>query len=519
MKKLFLLIFTLCFANSYAQDAIVDIEELSNMTKSDKSVGQKAILTFFSDNDNIVISSSNQADIIGDIKKNKEKLFAVEVTCDLSDRSFGKSRTFGALIKGTTLKGTKKIVLTPEKRYYFFVKEAEHVLTPWWPDTKDILYPFAGKSAIEFNIPQGIDNLQVRYSDNIGANVKRSNGKGVNIITLEVDCNKLQAVLEEIKLKKNQADDADAELKAMKLENEAKYNQKDFDFDKAELQEKMLAEKAEKIRESIPHLYVILFGDKTNQVTLPTEMFEKLITPKYKLTMGVNDALQKTIVGTTALAEKLKSANMAYQGRRFKEALAFYQQVAGDSEATEADKNACKGWIETINTCIEAQTEANKSLLLLKSYKEKGGDVNPDKIIELFNVAIENYKTLYSITKNDYYQVRIEKFENSRDKIGYVMNGVVISTDFKQGILYETPITGIDIYGVKESFNKEMKKGIHGDFLGQVDTKGKFHIEIPRNVYEGLLFVPTNNKDFSKNVWQTVKGSTHLDIKITFSKD
>ncbi len=519
MRKLFLLIFTLCFANSYAQDAIVDIEELSDMTKSDKSVGQKAILTFFSNKDNIVISSSNQADIVGDIKLNKDKLFAVEVTCDLSDRSYGRSRTFGALIKGTTLKGTKKFFLAPEKRYYFFVKEAEHVLTPWWPDTKDILYPVAGKSAIEFNIPQGIDNLQVKHSDNIGATIKRSTGKGVNIITLEIDCDKLQAILNEIKQKKKQADSISAELRTLKLDNEAKYNQKDFDFDKAELQENLLAEKAEKIRESIPLLYIILYGDKTNQVALPAEMFEKLTTHKYKLTMGVNDALQKTIVGTTALAEKLKSANMAYQGRRFKEALAFYQQVAEDSEATEADKNACRGWIETINTCIEAQTEANKSLLLLKSYKEKGGDVNPDKIIELFNVAIENYKTLYSITKNDYYQVRIERFENSRDKIGYIMNGIVISTDFKQGILHETPITGIDIYGVKQNFNKDMKKGTHGDYLGQVDTGGKFHLEIPRNIYEGLLFVPTNNKDFSKNVWQKIKGSTHLNIKIIFSKD
>ena len=504
---------------SYGQDSIVEISELPDMMKTDTSIGECAVVTFFSKSDNIVLSSSDQSDVVRSVHKEKDGRYSIEVTCDLSDRSVGRDRTFTALIKGTSLKGFRKKRLSSGKRFFFQVIEAEHVLTPWWPETRAVLYPVDGKSAIEFNIPQGIEDLHVKYSDGIGGVIKKSRGKGINNITLEIDCQKLELMVSELDTKLAKLKEENEKLERMKSENQSKYNQDGFDFELAESQVQEQTDKVAHIKESMPHLYVVLYGDNTNQVFVPIDKLKSLKSPKTKLTMGINDALQKTIVGTTALAEKLKSANMAYQGRRFKEALTFYTQASEDSEATEADRTACRGWIETINTCIEAQTEANKSLLLLKNYKEKGGDVNPDKIIELFNVAIANYKTLYSITRNDFYQVRIEKFENSRDKIGYVMNGVVISTDFKQGVLYEAPITGIDIYGVKDNFSKDMKKGIHGDYLGQVDAEGKFHLEIPRNVYEGLLFVPTNNKDFSKNVWQKVKGSTHLDIKITFSKD
>lgn len=520
MKKLFAIaVIAFSITSSYGQEAIVDIDELPDMMRTDASVGTGAIVTFFSKSDNIVISSSNQSDVISNAQKENDGRYSIDVICDLSDRSVGRNRTFTALIKGTSLKGYKKKVLSVGKRYFFQVTEAEHVLTPWWPETKDILYPVSGKSAIEFNIPQEIENLQVKYSDGIDGVIKKSRGRGVNNITLELDCQKLQLLFTETDIKNEQLREEMEKLKQMKAENESKYNQEGFDFDKAELQEEQLKEKIENIRESIPHLYVVLYGDNTNQVPVPIDMLKKLTAPKYKLTIGINDALQKTVVGTTALAEKLKSANMAYQGRRFKEALTFYKQVSEDSEATETDKLACNGWIETINKCIEAQTEANKSLLLLKNYKERGGDVNPDKIVELFNIAISNYRTLYLITKNEFYHTRIESLEKSRDKVGYVMSGNVISTDFKQGVLYENPITGIDIYGIEEGFKKEMKKGIHGDFLGKVDSQGKFHIEVPRGSYEGLLFIPTNNKDFSKNVWQSLKGSTHLDIKIMFTKD
>ena len=98
------------------------------------------------------------------------------------------------------------------------------------------------------------------------------------------------------------------------------------------------------------------------------------------------------------------------------------------------------------------------------------------------------------------------------------MSGTVISTNFKQGQLVEEPITGIEVYGV-HYFTKEMQKGIHGNHVGTVDANGKFHIEVPREEYEGLLFVPVNNKKFSKNVFQSLRNSKHLDIQVKFTKD
>ena len=520
MKKIFIaLTLMLATAAAYAQNAIVDIEEQEAMGRTEATLGKKAVAVFLSASDNLVISSSNTTDAIGTTQKMSGGLFGTEVTCDLSDNSIERSRTFSVLIKGTSLKGTIKKTLTPGRRIYFHVTEAEHMLTSWWPETKDILYPVAGKSCIEFNVPQSLNDLKVNFSDGIGGKVSRRSDKGMNIVALEVDSKLVATRLNDIKLKKAQAAEAERQYYSLKQDNDAKCNEEGFDFDAAEAKEKALEEAWERAVDAIPTLFVTLYGEKSNQLPVPEDKLELLAEAKYKLTIGVNDALQKTIVGTTALAEKLKSANMAYQGRRFREAATFYQQASEDPDATEADKAACTGWIETINKCISAQTEANKALLLLKNYKEKGGEVNPDNVVDLYNIAINNYQTLYTITRNEFYQTRIENYEKSRDKVGYVMSGTVISTNFKQGILYEEPITGISIYGTYGTFNKDMKKGAHGVFVGKVDADGKFHVEVPRGEYEGLLFVPTTNKKFSKNVWQSLKGSKHLDIKVRFTRD
>ena len=223
-------------------------------------------------------------------------------------------------------------------------------------------------------------------------------------------------------------------------------------------------------------------------------------------------------MATTEVAEKLNLANNAYNAGQFKTAAAYYQQAMESKEATDENKNEIQAFLSRVNDCSAAQLEANKVLTLLKNYKENGKDVNPDEVVALYDVAIANYKTIYSITRNERYQQRIEALEKSRAKIGYVMSGTVISTDFKQGQLMEEAITGIEIYGVSAK-TKDMMKGVHGVHVGTVDPQGKFHVEVPREEYEGLLFVPSGNKKFSKNVYQTLRGKKHLDIKVVFSRD
>ena len=520
MKKNMLLLAMLLMAGmAMAQEAVVDIVEQTAMMKSDATLGKQSVAMFVSNANNLVISSSNPGDVVSATKKTSDGRFLTEVACDLSDRSVDANRTFSVLIKGTSLKGTKKKAMAPGRRYYFLVTEAEHMLTAWWPQTKDILYPVAGKACVEFNLPQTLDNMKLKFSDGIGGKMTRRQEKGMSIVALEVDCKLLQTFMANMEQKEQKAAQAQRDYEKVKADHDARCNEEGFDFDAAEKQEQQLEALADQARQAVPQLYVVLYGDKSNELPLSQEKIAMLTQPKYKLTVGVNDALQKTVVGTTALAEKMKSANMAYQSRRFKEAANFYEQAAEDPDATQADKAACAGWLETINKCIEAQTEANKALLLLKNYKEKGGEVNPDKIVELYDIAINNYETLYIITNNDFYQTRIDNFEASRSKIGYVMSGTVIATDFKQGVLHEDPITGIDIYAVQGAFTNELRKGTHGEYVGKVDDNGKFHVEVARGVYDGLLFVPAQNKKFSKNVWQSIKGSKHLDIKVIFTKD
>lgn len=503
-----------------AQDAVA-VAEMPEKTAADASLGNdKAIAVFLMKSDNIIISSSNHRDVVGTAAKQKDGQWAVEVTCDLADKGIERQRTFTALIKNTSLKGSVSKTVQPGKRYYFTATEAKHMLNLWWPETRNILYPVAGKSCLELQIPANITDLDLKFSDGIGGKVTRRTETGLNILALEIDCKKLQAFIADMEAKEQAFRNAEDAYHSLKTKNDERMNEPNFNFDAAEAQEKELENAMNEAANQIPQLFIVLSGDGSNQVEVdPDKVRSLLVKPKYKLTVGVNDNLHKEIVGTTPFAEKLRSANQAWQSRRFKEAITFYEQAAADKDATEADKTACTGWIETIKLCLSARDAANDALLLLKRFKENREQVSPEKIIELYDVAINNYTTLYSLTRNDYYQKSIEAITKSKAKIGIVMSGTVVSSDLKQGVFVEKPVTGIDIYAVEHYDRSAMSKGIHGEKVGTVDAEGRFKLELKRDVYEGLLFIPVANREFKRNVFQPLHGNKHLDIHVRFSKD
>lgn len=520
MKKVLLSLFLIgCALSGMAQD-VVAIAEQTEKAKSDATLGTQAVCTFITKNNNLIISSSNHSDKVGNTLKQKDGTWATEVTCNLSDRSIERNRTFTVLIKNTSLKGSVTKKMMTGKRFFFKVTEADHMLNFWWPNTRNTLYAVAGKACVEFQIPSNINDLQLKYSDGIGGKVSRRSESGLNILALEVDCDQLKSFIANKEAKEQAAKNAEEAFHKLREENDAKIEQPDFDFDAAEKKEKELEEAMENAMSQIPQLYIVLYGDNCNEVELDIEKITgTLVNPKNKLTVGVNDNLHKEVVGTTPLAEKLRNANNAYESRKYKEAITYYQQAITLPEATESDKAVCNGWIETITQCMKARDAANDALILLKRFKERGEQVSPEKIIELYDVAINNYNTLFNLSRNTYYSTAVEKLTGARNKIPIIMSGTTVTSNLTGGVFVEEPISNIHIFAVDHYNRKTMREGIYGDKVGEVDANGKFKIELQRGIYEGLLFVPVGHKKFQKNVFQPLRGNKHLDINVRFSKD
>lgn len=536
MKKILAILAMLPLAiAAFAQESALSISELPNLNTVDKALGTNAQVNFLSANNNLVVTSSNKNDEVKAAVKQNDGKFVVKVLCDMSNKSADSKRKFTVKLSGTSQQESMEKILTAGKNFFFEVVTAEHQLCFNFPQNTSPLYKTSEKkSCVEINVPQDIGSLHLRFTEGIGRQLTTKSSQGYNILALEIDCAQLTAFFDRQKKAEDKAREAEVALATFKAEFEEKMNDDGFDFDAAEAHEAELKAAADKAVADIPTFYITLSGDKTNTIDLADEkdffsysrtgqmegLINNLLTAKSLVTVGVDDVLRKEIrtVATTEVAEKLNLANNAYNAGQFKTAASYYQQALESKEATDENKTEIQAFLSRVNDCSAAQIEANKVLTLLKNYKDNGKDVNPDEVVALYDVAIANYKTIYSITRNDRYQQRIEALEKSRAKIGYVMSGTVISTDFKQGQLMEEAITGIEIYGVSAK-TKDMMKGVHGVHVGTVDPAGKFHVEVPREEYEGLLFVPSGNKKFSKNVYQTLRGKKHLDIKVVFSRD
>lgn len=518
------------------QESALSISELPGRELADAGLTGKARVHFLSAQANLVIASSNRQDEVQAAVSGSDGMYDACVVCDLAVASSDRKRKFTVKLAGTSQQESVEKVLAAGKSYFFQVTTAEHQLCFNFPQKTNPFYRTdEKKSCIEINVPQDIGSLHLDFTPGIGCQLPTRASQGYNTLLLEVDCQALNDFFVRQKACEDKAREAEKQLTDFRAEFEAKMNDADFDFDKAEQHEAELKVQFEKAIADIPAFFITLSGEKTNAIDLAGEkdffswtrtgQMEGLITnlqsPKSLVTVGVDDVLRKEIrtVATTEVAEKLNLAQNAYNAGQFKTAITYYQQAFESDEATDDNKGEIQGFLSRVQTCADAQAEANKALALLKVFKEKGEAVNPDKVVEVYDLAIANYQTIYSITRNDKYQQRIDALEKSRDKIGYVMSGTVVSSNHKHGQFIETPITGIEIYGVRSGFSAVMRKGTHGDHVGSVGADGKFHIEVPRGEYAGLLFVPSGNKQFTNNVFQSLRGAKHLDIQVKFSRD
>ena len=161
--------------------------------------------------------------------------------------------------------------------------------------------------------------------------------------------------------------------------------------------------------------------------------------------------------------------------------------------------------------CAGYWNMANQVLKKLKELKEEGGTADYGMIEECYEVAIANYQSLYKVRNDEEFQRRADVLKDALEKLGIVVEGNVVKTNLTKGRLLEKTATDVSIYACAEEFNKKMKKGIHGTFVGKVDSEGNFRIQVDRHIYKGLLFVPQDEKN---NTWVSLKEQKHLKTTV-----
>lgn len=314
MKKILLLAVMACgWLAAGAQSSAVSIVE-QGQAKADASLGNTSVAVFLSKGNNLVITSNNPSDKVALPQRQSNGQYATEVTCDLTAGG-GSKRTFTVVIKGTSIQSRADKAMKAGKRFTFLVEEAEHMLTFWWPETKNVAYTsqsrsVEGKSLVEFQCPTDIQNPIVKFSNNMGGEqLPTVTERGVSMVRLEVDCNMLKQTLADKQRKEAEIAALQRQYDELHATNDAKAGDASYDIAAGEQQEEALQKRMEDLQNTLPNVYVILTGKSCNQVPLSEDRIRQLLTPKYRLTVGVNDAM----AGEASFDDLLSQAREYYR--------------------------------------------------------------------------------------------------------------------------------------------------------------------------------------------------------------
>lgn len=496
-NKLFLITWGLLFLaipTIQAQNVFMTIDEQTELQRYVNLNGKASAVFVSSINDLVIISNKKEDKFT---QKKNGQMYEYETLIDIADGD----RTFKVMRKNTALTAeVKKIFTKKNQRHYFKVEVVDNPIILNEQGGRAEAYLVNGKACVEFTT--SIENLKVEHPKGLPCTIQRSKSEaGANVISVIVDMiafDKLRNAMNEAAEEYNAQD---AKIQEM---GEKGIEIPDVEWQKLdELQKKTDA--ADVAFNSVSSLTV--YADKSNYLSVSI----RDLSVKQKLLYGILPLLEKVEIYNRSYDQYVGSAQQAEKSRKFNTAQEFYEQGANATDATEEEKSACRAKASEMKECAGYWNMANQVLNKLKELQKQGGRADYGMIEECYEVAIANYESLYKIRNDEEFQRRATVLKNALDKLGLVIEGNVVKTDMKQGRLLEEPATDVSIYACTSGFNKDMKKGKHGTYIGKVDAKGNFHVQVDRHVYAGLLFVPDDAKN---NTWISLHEQKHLKTKV-----
>ncbi|MCM1108358.1 MAG: hypothetical protein NC388_04785 [Clostridium sp.] len=475
--------------------------QLKSESKSVALNGKSQLVVVSPHNDLTAVFAGNATVRLGAPKAVKDGLYRYTTLIDLSA---GKEIKATFARKGSALQTELKEVLKPN---YSVTYKVEEVQTPISLDNqtgRNMSSKVHGESDLEFTTT--IEGLEVTVSPALKSRMTHSRtAAGAYVTTVSI-------AMEALKAKQADLQAVEQEYAVLTQElNEGKITADDVA--KLDRQEELEKKVEELSAEYASMCQVTVSAPKSNTLVVSIEDLAENERRAYAV------LLMKQIEEkyNTSYDQYLSNALASAKTYKYKAAADFYRQAAEAPDAPADGKATCAARAADMDNCFGCMDMANKALRRLKTEKEKGRMVDYGLLEECYNVAIKNYVSLYELTKDEEFEKRADTLEEAFRKLGLVVEGNVVGTDFKGGVLQEEPVTGVDIYATPAG-SRGVEKGTAGDKVGSVDAKGHYHVQLERGKYEGLLFVPVSLKGYKKNAWQSIKEQRHAKIDVKLYK-
>ena len=480
-----------------------------NMKKAENiDLGGKSSFVFQSMSNELVITSN----INSDAQKPQAKKNAEGYQYELIVPADGK-RTFSIARQGTALRTEITKMPRKDQRFYFIVTEVANPITLENQSGRSHLYPIERKACIQFTTP--INNLQIRYSHKLGGNVKRGKApSGANLITLEIDMDSLNKYRDNATITQNKLDDINKTIRAKE------HDPKSITDEEWDLQEKLQEELVKAQNDWIETSTIQLYGEGTNILTLPTN---DILNIQAKSLTPYGILLLKEKVFASKYEELMHQANEFLERRDYELAKAHYTSAAEVENISEVDKITARRSAEKMEQLDTYQkflnTKADELYLLVNS----GGMINKKKLFGMMDEVIKLNKSMYKETNDTYYLEEANRLTQEKQKVGLVLKGRFVMSEYKGGVVNEAPITNVRIYGSQEFNNDDMDKPSYrekGQLITTVtDPHGNYSISYQPGQYRTIIFEAVDNSQIKVNKHISVVGrSEDRNVKIRFPK-
>ncbi len=382
----------------------------------------------------------------------------------------------------------------------------------------------ASKARIEITTP--IDGVNIIVDNRLGAKITRTtvdNGtdKKDNLLYVEIDMDRFGRLKNAVELTRRtyeafedsvdrQLYDFGDEVRAREIYLENSMNEAEKDWQTASLV-RIVADQ---------NLY-------SNEETIPTDVMANL-SGRQRVLFTLSPLRQEVTTWGNEYLRYMDDAAGLYKTRKYAEALASYKratEVEGISEDQRSIAESRMKKMEEYSKLKQAATQQVNAINQMRkeadvaTFETAANTVDYNMVEEYYNAAIANFKSLLRETdpNDEYYTNMVNRLNAAKEKLGVVIMGKVVKTDYKGGKIVETNASDMWVRGLTFYDEKLMKKGMFGDELegGELDGNGVFRVQIPRNKYRGLLFIPKPGSKIKENTFFRLDGNKHLRSKIS----
>ena len=503
-----LLILVAYVIESRAQSDYLTASEETKMTEN-VDLGGKAGFVFLSKANNLIITSSINSDPQKPQAESTTNGYRYEFLV-----SADRKRIFTVTKQGTALRADITKMPRKDQRVYYTITEVANPITLENQSGRSDLYPVERRACLQFTTP--INELQVRYSNKLGGKLIREKAvSGANLIKLEINMDSLDKYRDKISLTQNRYDEINKTIRTKERTDPKSIADEEWDLQE-KLQEQLVADQNNWMEVATIQLY----GEGTNILTLP---INDILSIQTKSLTPYGILLLKEKVFASKYEEMMHQANEYRRGRDYDLAKVHYLSAAEVSDISETDKLTAQKSAEKMEKLENYKKYLNNKSDEFYLMVNAGGMINKKKLFSMMDEIISLNKAMYNETDDAYYLEKANSLSEEKQKVGLVMKGRFVLSEYKGGVLNETPITNVRIYG-SQSFNcEDMDKRNFkdkGELIATItEPNGHFSFTYQPGQYRTIIFESVSNSQIKINKHVSVVGRTDdRNIKIRFPK-